>query len=67
MYSIPYFFLQNAPGYLGVLEYQKATMDRERRGFVFKNIPHEEVFRGCTIFGIFFDSCLEEGETSKST
>ena len=24
----------------------------------FKNIPHEEVFRGCTIIGIFFDSCI---------
>ena len=23
-----------------------------------KNIPHEEVFRGCTIIGIFFDSCV---------
>ena len=23
-----------------------------------KNIPHEEVFRDCTIFGIFFDSCI---------
>ena len=22
----------------------------------FENIPHEEVFRECTIFGIFFDS-----------
>ena len=25
-----------------------------------KNIPHEEVFRGCTIIGIFFDSCIAE-------
>ena len=24
----------------------------------FENIPHEEVFRGCTIIGIFFDSCI---------
>ena len=24
----------------------------------FKNIPHEEVFRGCTIIGIFFDSWI---------
>ena len=23
-----------------------------------ENIPHEEVFRGCTIIGIFFDSCI---------
>ena len=23
-----------------------------------QNIPHKEVFRGCTIIGIFFDSCL---------
>ena len=23
-----------------------------------KNIPHEEVFRGCTIIGIIFDSCV---------
>ena len=25
-----------------------------------KNIPHEEVFRVCTIIGIFFDSCIAE-------
>ncbi|MBR4729920.1 MAG: hypothetical protein IK075_06615, partial [Prevotella sp.] len=25
-----------------------------------KNIPHKGVFRGCPIFGIFFDSCLAE-------
>ena len=24
----------------------------------FENIPHEEVFRECTIFGIFFDSWI---------
>ena len=23
-----------------------------------ENIPHEEVFRECTIIGIFFDSCI---------
>jgi hypothetical protein len=23
-----------------------------------KNIPHEEVFIGCTIIGIIFDSCI---------
>ena len=23
-----------------------------------QNIPHEEVFIGCTIIGIFFDSCI---------
>jgi hypothetical protein len=26
--------------------------------FFFKNIPHEEAFIGCTIIGIFFDSCV---------
>ena len=26
--------------------------------FFFENIPHEEVFRECTIFGIFFDSWI---------
>ena len=25
---------------------------------IIENIPHEEVFRGCTIFGIFFDSWI---------
>ena len=25
---------------------------------VLENIPHEEVFRGCTIIGIFFDSWI---------
>ena len=25
---------------------------------ILENIPHEEVFRGCTIIGIFFDSCI---------
>ena len=25
-----------------------------------KNIPHEEVFRECTMIGIFFDSCIAE-------
>ena len=27
-------------------------------GKLLENIPHEEVFRGCTIIGIFFDSCI---------
>ena len=27
---------------------------------ILKNIPHEEVFRGCTIIGIFFDSWIAE-------
>ena len=28
------------------------------QGKYFENIPHEEVFRECTIFGIFFDSWI---------
>ena len=27
-------------------------------GSLKKNIPHEEVFIGCIIIGIFFDSCV---------
>jgi len=27
---------------------------------ILENIPHEEVFRECTIFGIFFDSWIAE-------
>ena len=26
--------------------------------YILENTPHEEVFRGCTIIGIFFDSCV---------
>ena len=30
----------------------------KEKGSDLKNIPHEEVFRGCTIIGIFFDSWI---------
>jgi hypothetical protein len=35
----------------------KVTREKE---FVLKNIPHEEVFRDCTILRIFFDSCVAQ-------
>ena len=35
----------------------ECAVTREK-GSDLKNIPHEEVFRGCTIIGIFFDSWI---------
>ena len=38
-------------------EIGKAKETREKESNP-KNIPHEEVFRDCTILRIFFDSCV---------
>ena len=35
--------------------YNKVIREKESNP---QNIPHEEVFIGCTIIGIFFDSCI---------
>ena len=46
----PCFLLSAAPCQADVV-----TIEKENNP---QNIPHEEVFRGCTIIGIFFDSCI---------
>ena len=40
--------------------FSRLRTDIRNHGAANENIPHEEVFRGCTIFGIFFDSWLAQ-------
>ena len=41
----------------GAWRHNKVTREKDND---LKNIPHEEVFRGCTIIGIVFDSCIAQ-------
>ena len=38
--------------------FEELPRRKKRSAANIKNIPHEEAFIGCTIIGIFFDSCV---------